>query len=144
MIYLSNSIMNIRNVCNKLQLMTTIEKITTIINNAIIQQIIYKEIAAGIRSCIYASMFLTDLKFVVERNDAINDETCINIANIEYLINNISLCKHDLNEIREHLDNNDTTHAINDMKRLNNDIDRITVNTKNIFTDLDLESEGVF
>ena len=144
MMYFANKIMNLRQISNELHLLTTIENISSIINNGIIQQIIYKNIETGLESCSYTTKFLADLKFVVERNATICDEICINVANIDYLISNISSYKHDINKIREHLDNNDTTHAINYMKSLDNDIDLITVNTKNIFSDLGLETEGVF
>lgn len=144
MMYFTNQIMNIRHICNEMHILTTTENISSILNNSIIQQIIYKDIDKVLQSCSYTIKFLADLKFVVERNDALCDEMCINIANIDYLINNISLCKHDLNKIIEHLDNNETTHAIRYMKSLDEDIDLITVNTKNIFNDLGLETEGVF
>ena len=144
MMYFANRIMNLRNICNELHLLTRIENISSIINNAIIQQIIYKDIETGLQSCNYINKFLADLKFVLERNDEIHDETCIDIKNVEYLMNNISMCKHTFNTIREYLENNDTSHAISYMKILDDDVDIITVNTKNIFNDLDLETEGVF
>ena len=142
--YFTNSIMKMIDVCNKMHLMTTIENISSIINNAIIQQIICKDIETGIQSCSYVNKFVTDLKIVVERNDEVCGDTCIDIKNIDYLIDNISMYKQSLNKIRECLDNNDTSHAISYMKSLDTCADLITVNTIDIFNDLGLETEGVF